>query len=349
MMNLGHVFILFLVATGLAWGLTYAIRRYALSRAVIDFPNDRSSHTVPTPTGGGMAFVILFFGALLCLYLSGQLRFQDFMAMIGSGVLVSAVSFWDDHRPVSPRWRICIHFFAAFWALFWMGEIPVLAIAGYRLEGAVMNYLLMVIGLVWILNLFNFMDGIDGIAGSEAMFIALAASLLSVLFSNSPDSYTEILPLLIIASGCFGFLIWNWPPAAIFMGDVGSGFLGFMLGLIALISIQKDLLPLSVWIILGSVFFVDATVTLLRRIVRGEVWYQAHRSHAYQHASIAIKSHSPVTVGVCLINCCWLLPLAIAALYWPALEWIFLLIALGSMLFLAYRFDAGIVPTINGN
>jgi Fuc2NAc and GlcNAc transferase len=161
--------------------------------------------------------------------------------------------------------------------------------------------------LVWLLNLYNFMDGIDGIAAVEAVSVCLAGALFYVLLG---EWGLALLPL-VLALACGGFLFWNFPPARIFMGDAGSGYLGMLLGLLSLQAALFDPRLLWAWLIMLGVFVVDASLTLLRRLLRGERVHQAHRSHAYQFASRQFGAHLPVTVAVAFINLCWLLPLSL--------------------------------------
>jgi Fuc2NAc and GlcNAc transferase len=160
------------------------------------------------------------------------------------------------------------------------------------------------------------MDGIDGIAASQAIFMAGAGGALALLagLSNATPAVG-----LIFAAVSLGFLVWNWPPARIFMGDVGSGYLGFALAVIGLASMREHGVMLPVWLILSSVFLIDATVTLLRRLARRERVYEAHRSHAYQWQARRWNSHLRVTVACWLLNLLWLAPWAWLCVRFPAL------------------------------
>jgi Fuc2NAc and GlcNAc transferase len=175
--------------------------------------------------------------------------------------------------------------------------------------------LLGMVGIIWVLNLFNFMDGIDGIAASEAAFMSFAGGALA-----SGLTGTEGFTLVTVGFGaaCLGFLVFNWSPARIFMGDVGSGFLGFLLAVFAIWIASSDPVGLLVWLILGGVFFVDATVTLLRRLWRRERVLEAHRTHAYQWLARRWKSHGKVSGAVVATNLVWLTPWALAARFDPA-------------------------------
>lgn len=184
------------------------------------------------------------------------------------------------------------------------------------------------------------MDGIDGIAGVEAVTVAAGAALL--LWVRGDAAMAGVLVLL--AAAVLGFLAWNWPPARIFMGDVGSAYLGFVLGVMALATSAEGPLNLWVWLILLAVFITDATVTLLRRLLRGERWYEAHRTHAYQHAARRFGSHRKVTLAVGALNVLWLLPLAGVACALPGYGWWLAVVAYLPLLLLAVKFGAGQAP-----
>jgi Fuc2NAc and GlcNAc transferase len=318
--------------------LTGLLRRYALARSVLDIPNERSSHTVPTPRGGGVAIVLSFLAAIAALALSGLLAWPVFWALFGGGGLVALIGFLDDHGHIAARWRLLAHFCGAGWALFWLKGLPALTLFERTFDLGWAGHVLAAVGLVWLLNLYNFMDGIDGIAGVEAVTVCIGGSLLYGL--ASPAGTEWHLPLALLAA-VSGFLFWNFPPARIFMGDAGSGFLGLVLGLLALQAAAVSSTLFFGWIILLGVFIIDATVTLVRRIVRGERFYEAHRSHAYQYASRRHGAHKPVTVAVGLINLLWLLPLAaaVAAGYLDGLAGV--MVAYLPLMLVAFRYKAG--------
>ena len=154
------------------------------------------------------------------------------------------------------------------------------------------------VGIVWLINLYNFMDGIDGIAGTEAISVALSAGIL--LFWTGSQELAWVCIILALAVG--GFLVWNWPPARIFMGDVGSGFLGYVFAVLAIVSEKSFSVPLIIWLMLLGVFVTDATITLFKRLARGEKLSQPHRTHVYQLAVQAGYSHKQVTLVVLFIN-----------------------------------------------
>jgi Fuc2NAc and GlcNAc transferase len=173
--------------------------------------------------------------------------------------------------------------------------------------------------------LFNFMDGIDGIAASEAVFVNAAGGALAIVYGNSES--VGACAFVVAAASC-GFLIWNWPPAKIFMGDAGSGYLGFIIAVLALAFSRDSPTAFSAWLILGGLFFVDATITLIGRFFRGEKVYLAHRNHIYQILSRRWNSHLRVTVTTWLVNLLWLLPLAVLACRYSKWDWFLVLCAL---------------------
>ena len=323
----------------LAWFLTALLRRYALARSLLDVPNARSSHSLPTPRGGGVTIVVAFLAGLCLAFFAGLgIAAELFYALLGAGLGVALLGFLDDHGHIAARWRLLGHFLAAAWALYWLGGLPPLAVFGGLLQLSWIGHVLAAFYLVWLLNLYNFMDGIDGIASVEAICVCLGGAILYALLETS---LLADLPLLMLAAAVLGFLLWNFPPARIFMGDAGSGFLGIVLGVLSLQAAWTNPLLLWAWLILLGVFIVDATLTLLRRLLRGEKVYEAHRSHAYQYASRRFGRHLPVTMAVAALNLVWLLPLAMLV----ALGWLDgllgVLVAYAPLVVLAWRFDAG--------
>jgi len=294
--------------------LTGLVRKRALRHGLIDVPNERSSHTTPTPRGGGIAIVLATLLAALALHIRGWVDAPLIWALVGGGLLVALVGYLDDRRQLSARIRLAAHFAAALWALVCIGGIAPLRFGNHVLEFGVTGYLIGAVGVTWVLNLFNFMDGIDGIAASEACFVSWASALLGLWTGAS-----TAVPSMAIAFGaaCFGFLLWNWSPAKIFMGDVGSGFTGYVIAVLALAAARENSVGLYIWLILGGVFFCDATVTLVRRLVRREQVFQAHRSHGYQNLARHWHSHRAVTIWVIVLNVFWLFPCAGLAIAFP--------------------------------
>jgi Fuc2NAc and GlcNAc transferase len=320
-----------------SWVLTLFLRRYALAKSLMDIPNERSSHSIPMPRGGGVAIVVSFLLALPVLGGLDLLSSSALYGLLGSGLLVAIIGFADDHGHIAARWRLLGHFVAAIWALFWLNGLAPVQLTGSTVDLGWFGNVLAAFYLVWMLNLYNFMDGIDGLASVEAICVCLGSCLIYWL----TGSIELVWPSLILAAAVTGFLCWNFPPARIFMGDAGSGFLGIVLAVLALQASWVSRELLWSWLVLLGVFIVDATWTLMRRLLRGEKVYQAHRSHAYQFASRRFGSHRVVTVAVLAINVLWLLPLAYFVAAHQLSGPMALVVAYAPLVGLAYKLGAG--------
>ncbi len=294
--------------------LTGLCRHYALRISMLDIPNARSSHVVPTPRGGGLGVVVTFFIGSGILAWFSEVPPTDLVGVVSASGLVAAIGFADDHFQIPSIVRMTVHVVAAVLFLYVVQTLPTVPWFVTQLSLGWLGYYIAAVSLVWLLNLYNFMDGIDGIAGAEAVSVAVGGIFILWL-NGSSSGYTWWLAIIAVAAA--GFLYWNRPPARIFMGDVGSGFVGFVFGCFALLTSGQGGINLWTWLILLAVFAVDATVTLVRRILRGERFWQAHRSHAYQILSRSYNSHTKVTVGVLLINFFWLLPWAVLSAHLP--------------------------------
>lgn len=280
--------VIIVAALVLSLFLTGATRWYALRSSLLDVPNERSMHEHPIPHGGGIAIVVVFLAGALWMAWRGDLPRELALALLPSGALVAAMGWYDDRHTLSNPVRIALWFPAAIWAVYWLGGLPNLHLGTFTIHLGIAGSIIAVIGVVWVLNLYNFMDGTDGLAGTQAVTAATAAGLL--LWHANPN--LSALSWL-LAAASLGFLLWNWPAAKIFMGDVGSGFLGFAFAVLAIHSENTASLPLAIWAILLAVFFIDATLTVARRIKHGEKWSQPHRSHAYQ---VQARQHSHAKV-----------------------------------------------------
>ncbi len=328
---------LLLAALAAACLFTGLIRRYALRSNLIDVPNQRSSHTLPTPRGGGMAIVAVFLCSVVALFALDMLTQKQCWALFGAGAWVALVGFMDDHRHIPAGWRLLAHFLAAGWGLYWLGGFPPLHLFGQVIDMGGFGHIFGLFYLVWLLNLYNFMDGIDGIAGIEAISVCLGGVLLFLL----TDKAALWLEPALLAAAAAGFLIWNFPPAKIFMGDAGSGFLGIVLGLISIQATWLNPTLFWSWLCLLGVFIVDATWTLWQRFRRGARLHEAHRSHAYQFAARRFGSHKTVTLGVGAVNLFWLLPLALSIGLGLLNGLLGLALAYLPLLVTAFRFNAG--------
>ena len=289
----------------LSFVLTYLMRLYALKKNIIDNPNERSSHSVPTPRGGGVAVVCSYLMALAVLIYSQQLTVHIGLTIMAAGFVIALLGFLDDHGHINAMLRLAIHFLVAIAVVISLGGFGSVAVFDGVQLGFLAN-IIAVLFLVWLLNLYNFMDGINCIASVEA--ITVTASMATLYYVLNISLHSDLLWLL--GACAFGFLLWNFPKAKIFMGDACSGFLGLVLGILALIALKENVALFCAWIICLGVFIVDATYTLIKRVFNGYKMYDAHRSHSYQILSRKWNSHTPVTLTVAAINILWLFPIA---------------------------------------
>ena len=315
--------------------ITGKVRRYAIESGMQDAPNERSSHLVATPRGGGLALVIAFLSGVLIASYFQMINTDLSYALTGAGLLVAGIGFMDDHGHIHPVLRLVVHIAGAIWAIYWLDIDKIFT--GYGIDAYKwLGFVFILFFMVWYLNLFNFMDGIDGIAASETLFLCAAGGVYSLLMGDQGVA----LLLALLAAATLGFLYWNWPPAKIFMGDVGSGFLGLILVILIFSSIMKNINGTWAWLILIALFMVDATATLIRRILHKERWYSAHRTHAYQWLARR-WGHLRTTLFYSGINIVWLLPLSYIALENPDWGAIIMIVAYIPLVILVLLLGAG--------
>lgn len=296
-------------AFGAAFILAGVVRSLALRLQLLDVPNDRSSHSIPTPRGGGIAIVLVVLSGLWIVWAMGLIRLPVAIGIGGAGASVAMIGLLDDRFSIRPMVRFLVHLGAAIWFAAWCSDL--LSQFDFVTSAPVSGIWagLMLVSIVWAINLFNFMDGVDGLAGGQGVFVAATGAWF--LLAANPSQGIGVL-LVVVAAASAGFLLWNISPARVFLGDVGSGFLGFILAAPLLLGSAETPVPVATWVILWGAFLVDATVTLLRRMARRERWYQAHRLHAYQRLSRRWSGHLRVTGAYLAVNVLWLAPIA----YW---------------------------------
>ena len=289
---------MFLFVTAVTILLTSLVLRYARDTDLLDHPNQRSSHVSPTPRGGGLAIVLVLLSSAAMLTVTGILSVRMCTAFVGGGAAVGAVGWCDDRRGVRAGLRAIVHLGAAGWAVWWLGGVQSMRFGTGVVHLGLAGSLLSGLAIAWSINAFNFMDGIDGIAGAEGAFVGVSGGALLMYTGHAGLGALA----LAVGAACVGFVVWNWSPASIFMGDVGSGFLGFFIGTLAVASETTHALPLDTWFILYGAFAFDATLTLVRRALRGEKVFAAHRSHAYQRLARAGWGHQRVVLGMAALN-----------------------------------------------
>lgn len=281
---------IFIVLLAISFILTYFIKNYAIKKSLVAAVNERSSHTVPTPHGGGIAIAISWFIGLIYLYATAQIESTLFWAL-SLGLVISVVSFFDDLFELSPKVRLVVQSGVAITSLLIIGGLDSITFGIFEVTNIFLTNIFAFLLIVWFINLTNFIDGINGYVGSEFVFLSVAGL---ILFGGSHFG--------VLAVAVLGFLYWNWNQAKIFMGDVGSTLLGYTIAIFTLYYANIESSNLWIWIILFGLFWFDATVTLLRRKLNGEQLSQAHKKHAYQRLTQANWSHYKVTNYAIVVN-----------------------------------------------
>jgi UDP-N-acetylmuramyl pentapeptide phosphotransferase/UDP-N-acetylglucosamine-1-phosphate transferase len=279
---------------------------WAKQHQILDTPNPRSSHTKPTPHAGGLAIVLITLGGLFIYSLLVSLEHYRLLLFYAfGGVLVAGVSWLDDLYGLPGRVRFAVHSLAALTAMLGLGHWDEVAVP---LLGQVhVGWLGVPATFLWIVGLtngYNFMDGIDGIAGGQAVVAGIGWAIMGWL------THMPLVTALgaLLAATSLGFLFHNWPPARIFMGDVGSAFLGYSFACLAILGTTREPSLATAGVLLVWPFVFDTVFTLFRRLKNRENVFASHRSHLYQRLIISGYSHRTVTslymgldaLGVCL-------------------------------------------------
>jgi Fuc2NAc and GlcNAc transferase len=306
--------IIFLASALAGWVLVGAMRILAVRWGLVDLPNARSSHAQPTARGGGLAIVLITLTVVVIESATKVISVPLALAWLLGGGLIAAIGLLDDLLGLPAIVRGGVHVLSAAILLAAVG-LPVLPALPLWPGLSAVLWVVAAIVIVWSINLFNFMDGIDGLAAAQCVFVVACAALLLAWRGGLQGS---VLPPMAMAGAAAGFLIWNAPPARIFMGDVGSGFIGFGLMVGALGTSGHGAVSIWTWLVLDGLFAADATVTVLSRLLQHQRVYEAHRLHVYQKLARRWSSHGRVTVAYMAINLIWCLPWAIATVRSPA-------------------------------
>ncbi len=295
------IMLLACILTGLAaW--------YARRSGMVDHPGERHSHTVVTPRGGGIGIILALFIASPWLIGSGD---ETWGKCVLPGLLVLAILGWrDDHASMSARFRFFVQLAVSIY-------LVACAINNGWMQGAG-SIFLAVLFLVWMTNLYNFMDGSNGMAGLQAVF---GGAVLFYLF-DSAGHHSLALASACVAASCAGFLPWNLGNARVFMGDVGSISLGFVFGALLVIGVGNQAFSLPVALIVMLVFIMDSSLTLIGRVLQREQWYNAHKQHLYQRLIARGWTHGRVALFYQAINLVLVLPGIVVAVNYPALAWV---------------------------
>ena len=276
---------------------------FARRMQVVDTPDHRSSHSLPTPHGAGVALIGAFALCTLLAITAGALPGMPWLPLLGAALVLAATGIADDLYDLDLRWRLAVYVLVCAATPLWL----VVGVGGVAGSAAWLFACAGAVGLVVLLNFYNFMDGIDGIAASQAVLACAGAAVLAIL-SGEDQVYALVCALL--AASHAGFLAWNWPPARLFMGDAGSVPTGYLLGALALVGQATGQVGVAPWLVLLGVFIVDAGWTLAWRMFTGQPFTQPHRQHAYQRLSRHWQSHRRVDIAVIAVNVLWLFPLA---------------------------------------
>jgi UDP-N-acetylmuramyl pentapeptide phosphotransferase/UDP-N-acetylglucosamine-1-phosphate transferase len=295
--------IVFVTAAGLSAVMVMLVRRWA-ERRLLDHPNERSSHVAPKPRGGGLAIVIVTLGGLLLLQrCCSGLPLRHTLTLVLCGAAVAVVSWLDDLRSVPAAARFAVHLGAAAAtaaAIGWWSEMRLPGVGTIHLGTA--GLVLTIVWIAGLTNAYNFMDGIDGIAGLQGVIAGAGWALLGAMTGAAP----LVVIGLLLAGSTLGFLLHNWQPARIFMGDVGAAFLGYELAALTVAASRIDARLSAAGVLLVWPFVFDTIYTFLRRARRRERVFHAHRSHLYQrleqsglsHATVALIYGELATLGV---------------------------------------------------
>jgi Fuc2NAc and GlcNAc transferase len=274
----------------LSYLLTMMIMVISRKLRMLDFPNERSSHYIPTPRGGGIAIVTCWYIGIIYLFFDGIIKADLFYALM-CGVALACVSLIDDIIGVNPLFRLIVQFLTAISSFTFLGGIGEVIYFKHAPDISFLIYPVAIVGIVWFINLYNFLDGIDGYAAIEA---------ITVLFITFLFTGCKLNLILIFVT--LGFLVWNWPNAKIFMGDIGSTQIGFILVILGIYYHNTYTLPIHLWILILSPYWFDATLTLYRRWRNKEKLSQAHKKHVYQRIVQSGFSHLKTDMLLVVLN-----------------------------------------------
>lgn len=281
--------------------------RVARHWQILDIPNARSSHRYPTPKGGGLPLMLAFFLGVTLVFGLSVFWSSHYGAVLVGALFLTLLGVVDDSWVLSVRLRFFLYGFCSV-------VVSAVVLRGGSSAPGLLLIICTAFAVLWALNLYNFMDGVDGLAATQCFFASCGAALLAWGNGGNPD-YAIIC--LLLGFSHLGFLLWNWPSARLFMGDAGSIPAGFLVAALAVLGAIQGDLSLACWLVLLAVFITDASWTLCWRIVTGQQFTQAHRSHAYQRLSRDWGSHRSVVILLIAINGLWLFPLAWCVVLWP--------------------------------
>jgi Fuc2NAc and GlcNAc transferase len=322
------IFLLFFLTVG----LVYFYKKIAIYFNILANPDSRTLHEAPTPRGGGVIFSLIFVFSIAAFGNNFDLSQKMFYILSIGGLLATMFGLIDDIYNVKPKIKLIIQLFLSVWTVYWLVSEGLLA---FNWIPQFILIPLMIFFMVWTINAYNFIDGIDGMAVSGAIFISLSLAILLILLNGSL-ALIHIFALIVIVSS--GFIIFNWPPASIFMGDSGSVFYGYIFGSLILFTVLNNEVSIWSWLTVLGYFLADTTVTQIMRVFLVKKWYLGHRSHAYQNLARITNSHFKVTGGINIYNLLWVLPLTILSALAPDFGYITAILSIFPALIFSYKY-----------
>jgi Fuc2NAc and GlcNAc transferase len=330
------IVLLFFVASVV---LSLIYKKIASDYSILSIKNHRTLHSLPTPKGGGIVFSLLSILAVFLIWWNWQLAEGLLLALTIGGLIATVFGLADDIKNIKAQIKLIIQLFLGCWVLYclYFGKLPLLELMPIYITTPTILLL-----MVWMMNAYNFIDGIDGLAASGAIFISITLALVLTL-TGGPLEIIAIFILL--ASSVAGFIIFNWSPATIFMGDAGSIFLGYIFGVLLLFTALNNHISIWSWLTVFGYFFADTFLTQIIRVVTVKKWYLAHRSHAYQNLARLKNSHLKVTIGVILYSLIWVLPLTLLSALQPDIGVITTILSITPAMIVTYKYGPIFSPS----
>ena len=293
---------------------SYGYLKFARKHGPYATPNFRSLHSKVVPRGGGLALAAATVAACVAAYGAGLLQWCQLLVYGVGGVVVTLMGAADDRLDLKARYRMPFQCLSAAWVCYSFGGLAPLDMGFGFVDWGLAGHVALIVALVWFYNLYNFIDGIDGMASTATIFICTTMGV--VLWMRGQPALAGVLGILGFASA--GFLVFNLPPAKMFLGDAGSSLIGYILSAVVVESLWSGPANLWSWLIVGCCYFADTTLTMLVRLLKVPGWYRPHRSHAYQNLARVWNSHRRVLLLVMAINFLWLLPLLVVSLHFAS-------------------------------
>jgi Fuc2NAc and GlcNAc transferase len=312
MINIDLILFLFFIYLLSIFG-TFYYRKFAIKHKILANLNLRTLHQKPTPRGGGVVFSFTFIISIAVLIFLDIIQKELISVFVFGSTFALILGYIDDLFSISSIKKLVLQFGLVFWLLYFIDGNIFIHQTGLI---GVLTWLFVSLLLVWLINVYNFIDGIDGMAILGAILISSTMLLALILTKNYSDL---MLLFLVLLASCSGFLFFNWPKATIFMGDSGSIFLGFCFSALIVYSLTTNELSLITWLVVFGYYLGDTSTTTILRVFLVKRWYGTHRSHAYQNLARIKNNHFIVTVGVLLYHMLWLLPLAVMTVLKPNL------------------------------